>query len=103
MQPAEDQQHQEEVLAMSFTQKVKKEMIEVGITTLCFFVWFGVLVLLKRLYLAEYEIKFKGLSLAFVGALVVAKVVVVMEHFSLGQWIRSHPAFIDVLLRTLLY
>jgi hypothetical protein len=28
---------------MSFRQKLKKELREVAVTTLCFFVWFGVL------------------------------------------------------------
>jgi hypothetical protein len=88
---------------MSFRQKAGKEMREVAVLTLCFFIWFGVLILLRRLYLAEYEIQFRGLSLALVGALVVAKVVLVLEHVPLGQWVRQHAAAIDVILRTLLY
>jgi hypothetical protein len=88
---------------MSFRQKALKELRAVVATTLYFAICFGVLVLLKRLYLAEYEIEFRGLSLALVGALVAAKVVLVLEHVSLGQWIRNHPAIVEVVLRTLLY
>src|SRR5215831_15502769 len=88
---------------MSLRQKLGKEIREVTMVTLGFFIWFGVLILLKRLYLAEYQIRFRGLSLALLGALVVAKVVLVMEHVPLGQWVRQHAAGVDVILRTLLY
>src|SRR5262245_48807746 len=88
---------------MSFQQKLVNEMREVALTTLYFAVCFGVLVALKRLYLAEYQIRFRGLSLAVVSALIVAKVVLVMEHVTLGQWVRSHAAGLGVILRTLLY
>jgi hypothetical protein len=88
---------------MSFREKFMEEIKEVVATTLYFAAWFGVLVLLKRLYLAQYEIQFRGLSLALLGALVVAKVVLVMEHVSFGQWFRNHPPLVEVVLRTLLY
>lgn len=68
-----------------------------------FAIWIGVLVLLKELILAEYQIKFHGLSLALVGTLVLAKVVLVLEHVPLGTWIRSRPALVGVILRTVLY
>ena len=73
------------------------------VVTLGFFIWFDLLIVLKRLYLAEYQIQFRGLSIALVGALVVAKVVVVMEHVSLGKWVRYQAAVVEVILRTLLY
>src|SRR5262249_2519918 len=44
-----------------------------------------------------------GLSLALIGALIVAKVVLVLEHVSLGEWINRHPAAVDVAVRTLFY
>jgi len=62
-----------------------------------------VLILLKRLVLAEYEIKFRGAWIAIVGALIVAKVVLVLEHVPLGRWTRRHPPALDVALRTLFY
>jgi hypothetical protein len=61
------------------------------------------MVAMKRLTLAEYEIKFRGLTLALVGALVVAKVVLIMEHVSLGGWVQKQPALLEVTLRTVLY
>ena len=57
------------------------------------------IVLLKYLVLAEYQVAFHGLSVALVGALVLAKVVLVLEHVALGQWVRARPAWVDVVLR----
>lgn len=88
---------------MSPKQRLKKEIREVALTTFYFAVWLGALVLVKRLILEEYHIEFRGLSIALVGALIIAKVVLVLEHVPLGQWLRRHAALVEVVLRTLLY
>lgn len=88
---------------MSLRQKLKDEIKAVALVTLYFATWLGLLVLLKKLILAEYQIEFNGLSVALVGALVLAKVVLVLEHISLGTWVRTNKALIDVVLRTILY
>ena len=88
---------------MSLRQKLRNEIRAVALATLYFATWIGVLVVLKELALAEYGIEFHGLSLALVGALVLAKVVLVLEHVTLGAWIRTRPAWVDVILRTALY
>jgi hypothetical protein len=88
---------------MSVKQKLANEIKAIVLTTLYFAVWFGMLVVLKELILADYDIAFRGFSAALIGALVVAKVVLVMEHVTLGQWVHKHPALVDVILRTLLY
>src|SRR5688572_27969493 len=87
----------------SFLHKVRNEIKIVGLVTLIFAIYFVMMMLLKRLMLAQYEFEFRGLSAALIGALVVAKVVVVLDHVSLGQWLRRQPVIVDVLLRTLLY
>ena len=88
---------------MSFAHKVKHEIAAVLSLTIYFGFWLGVLVLLKYLLLAEYKIAFHDLSVALVGALVLAKVVLVLEHVSLGGWVRAQPAWVHVVLRTALY
>ncbi len=88
---------------MSIQKKMTGEIKAVGLATLYFAVWIGVLAVLKELILAEYRIEFRGLSMALVGALILAKVVLVLEHVSLGSWVRKQPAWVDVLLRTVLY
>ncbi|HBX42422.1 MAG TPA: hypothetical protein DEH27_00755 [Deltaproteobacteria bacterium] len=88
---------------MSLRQKLRDEIRAVALATLYFATWIGLLVLLKTLILAEYRIEFHGLSAALVGALVLAKVVLVLEHVPLGKWVRTRPALIEVALRTALY
>ena len=74
-----------------------------ALTTLYFAAWFLALVLVKKLILDEYHIQFRGVSIALFGALVMAKVVLVLEHVPLGRWVGRHAAALDVALRTLLY
>jgi hypothetical protein len=69
---------------MNLRQKLKDEIRAVAVATLYFAAWIGVLVLLKTILLAEDRIEFHGWSLALVGALVLAKVVLVLEHVPLG-------------------
>jgi len=88
---------------MSITQKLKHEVAAVMWLTFYFGCWLGVFALIKYLLLAEYQIVFSGLSVAMVGALVLAKVVLVLEYVPLGKWIQTKPAWVDVLLRTTLY
>ena len=88
--------------AMSLRQKLVREIRMVFVVTLYFLICFAVLMALKRLYLADYEIKFRGVGLALVSALIVAKVVLLMEHVTLGQWVRNHAVAVDILIRTVL-
>lgn len=88
---------------MSITQKLKHEVAAVAWLTFYFGCWLGVFALIKYLLLAEYQIAFAGFSVAIVGALVLAKVVLVLEYVPLGKWIQAKPAWVDVMLRTALY
>ena len=88
---------------MELKQRIVHELKVVGIATLYFGSWLAVLVLIKQLILAEYQIEFYGLSKAVLGALILAKVVIVLEHVSLGDWVRRQPAWVGVTLRTILY
>ena len=88
---------------MSASDKIRNELKAVGVTTLYFAIWLGALTLLKKLILAEYDIEFKGLSVTLVGALILAKVVLILEYVPLGDWVCKQPAWVDVVLRTLVY
>jgi hypothetical protein len=88
---------------MSLWKKLTKEIKAVALATLYFATWIGVLMVLKVLVLEEYRIEFHAWSQVLVGALVLAKVVLVLEHAPLGAWIRTRPAWVDVIMRTVLY
>jgi hypothetical protein len=84
-------------------EKLKSEIRAVLLATLFFAAWLGVLMLLKLLILEDYHIHFGGFSMVLVGALILGKVVLILEHVSLGSWLHKHPSIVEVLLRTLLY
>jgi hypothetical protein len=88
---------------MRIQQKLKEESKAIGIAALYFGSWIAALLLVKSLVLAEYRIAFHGWSAAVVGALILSKVVLVLEHVSLGKWVRTRSAWVDVVLRTAVY
>lgn len=88
---------------MELIRKIIREVKSVGLATLYFGCWLAVLIMIKQLVLAEYHIQFHGLTNAVIGALILGKTVLVLEHVPLGEWVRKQPALIDVLLRTVLY
>jgi hypothetical protein len=88
---------------MRVTAKVKNEIVAVGLTTLFFGVWFCMMMLLKKLVLADYQIQFGNLSMALMGALIVAKVVLIMESIPLGAWLRNRSGVSHIAVRTLMY
>ena len=88
---------------MSIKERLEQEFKALMIAILYFGCWIGALLLLKHLILAEYKIAFAGWSMVVVGALILSKVVLVLEHVSLGAWVRDRPAWVDIVLRTILY
>lgn len=88
---------------MSIKQKLKHELRAIVMVTLFFAAWLGILMVLKVLILEDYQIRFGGLSMVLIGALVLAKVVLILEHVPLGAWLRNQPVLVDVILRTILY
>jgi len=88
---------------MSFKEKIKEEIRQIGIVSLYFLICLGTMLLLKKLLLAEYHIKFFGLSAAIIGALVVAKVVVILDHTPVSKRFQNRPLFVGVIYRSLVY
>lgn len=79
------------------------ELSSLAIVALYFGCWIGVAICLKVLVLAEYHVTFAGWSVILAGALVLSKVVLILEHVSLGDWLRARPAWVDVVARTAAY
>jgi hypothetical protein len=88
---------------MNLKEKLAEELKEVGLVTAFFAVAFGVLMLLKELMLAEYDITISGFTTVLISALILAKVVVILMHVKLGGWVERRPAIVGVGLRTSLY
>jgi membrane protease YdiL (CAAX protease family) len=88
---------------MGIKEKIKEELIQVGTVTLYFLFCFGMILLLKKLFLAEYDVGFYALSAAVLGALVVGKVVVILDHTKIGNRFEEKPPYVDIIYRSLTY
>ena len=89
---------------MSLLTTVKHELQQVGLVILYFLFCFAIVLTLKKLFLASYEIEFYGLSVAAVGALVVGKVVVILDKTRVGtRFDHGNSLVIAALYKTLCY
>jgi hypothetical protein len=88
---------------MGIPVRLMQELKTLALVFLYFACWLGILFLIKHLVLAEYHIEFSGVSGALIGALVLSKVVMILEFVPLGKWLQHTPAWVDVVVRTLLY
>lgn len=87
----------------SLRERVARELREIGLVTLYFLACFLLFLSLKKLLLEEYDVEVAVFSTAVVGALVTAKVVVLLEKTSFGNRFRSGPLALHVLWRSLAY
>ena len=71
--------------------------------TLYFLFCFGLILLLKKLFLAAYDVEFYALSKAVVGALIVGKVVVVLDHTKAGDRFQHHLGYLNVIYKSAIY
>ncbi|MFZ2312044.1 MAG: hypothetical protein WAV82_05455 [Methylobacter sp.] len=89
---------------MSLLAKLKHEVKEVGLVTLYFFFCFGVMLTMKQLLLADYRIEVQVVSTAAISALIIAKIVIILDHTSAGnRFDTSRPLWWIVLYKTLVY
>ena len=88
---------------MSLIEAAKKEVKEVAAVTLYFLIGFAFIFILLKLLLAEYEIEVSVVSLAVIGALIVGKVVVVMNHTKLMSFFQDRPGYVIILYKTTIY
>ena len=83
--------------------KLKHELRELIPVTLFFFVAFQVLALTQALMLKQYGIHTVAFVAATIGALVVAKVVVIADHFALVNRFPEKPLIYNVVWKTVIY
>jgi len=71
--------------------------------TLFFFVGFNLILLTKRLFLADYLIAYTGFLIATTSALVVGKVVLVADKLPLLKSLDDQPLAYPILFKTIVY
>jgi hypothetical protein len=82
---------------------IKHELLEVLPPTIFFFVAFNVVTITKRLMLEQYGIEFFGFVTATVGALVVAKVVLLADNIPFINNYPDNPLIYNVVWKTVIY
>lgn len=87
----------------NLSQKVRHELRELMPVTIFFFVAFQLLALTDSLILKQYGIHPTTFFAATMLALVVAKVVVITDHFALVNRFPEKPLIYNVLWKTLIY
>jgi lipid-binding SYLF domain-containing protein len=81
--------------------RIIHEVKLVGLVTLYFMACFALVLTLKKLFLAQYSLEIYGISAAVVGALVVGKVVVLLDHTRLGnRFDQGHALWRGALYKT---
>jgi hypothetical protein len=89
---------------MGVLSVLKHEVRQVGMVILYFLFCFGVVLTVKKLMLASYQIEFYALSSAVVGALVIGKVVVVLDKTRAGtRFDASLPLGLAALYKSMVY
>ena len=68
-----------------------------------FLTGFMLVLLIIKLSLAQYSIEVSTVSRAVIGALIAAKVVLILHHTSLDRSFRDYPRALSVLWRTIFY
>ena len=96
-------QHTFDFNTIHMLKKFFKEIKTIARTAAYFAIVFILMMVMKTLDLKDYNIEFNGISQALLGALVMSKVVILMEYITLGKRVQRQPAIVDVILRTILY
>ena len=87
----------------TLNQKLKHELRELIPVTMFFFATFQLLALTEALMLEQFGIRVSAFLTATVLALVVAKVVLITDHFSLVNRFSDKPLSHNVLWKTAIY
>lgn len=82
---------------------MKREFVEILPVTVFFLIALHLIAFSKHLVLAEEGIVYDGMVAATVGALVIAKVVLVADKLTIMRLYRGRPLYRPILYRTVLY
>jgi hypothetical protein len=82
---------------------IKHEFLEVIPPTIFFLVGFSLLIVTKTLILKDYGIHFSGYAKAVVGALMVGKILLIVDKFSFVNKFPDKPLMYNVVWKTMIY
>jgi hypothetical protein len=80
-----------------------REFLEILPAVLFFFVALIVILVLLKLFVSQYSIEFYAFSKAAVGALILSKVVLVMDWAESGRRVSTQPRAVVIACKTFIY
>ena len=81
----------------------KKELRELIPTTIFFFITFNIIAFSRALVLEQYGIKLSAFGTATVGALIVAKVILIVNKLSFVNIFSNKPLFYSIIWKTFIF
>ena len=81
-------------------QKIRKEFLEILPAFLFFFLMFQILSITRALTLREYGITLHGHCVALLGAVIVAKAILIADKFPFLNFYPARPLLLNVLAKT---
>lgn len=78
-------------------------MIEVGLITGYFFLCFALFMIIKKLILFEHNITFYGWSSSIIGALLMGKVVFLIDKVPIHQFLKRLAPIYEIIFKALIY
>jgi len=88
---------------MTSEPKWKHELKQILAISSTFFVMFLLFMLLKKSMLAAYNIEFHAFGIALIGALIIAKVVLLVDLLPVTKRMDNHSNIYSVIYRSLIY
>lgn len=85
------------------TQFVRREFLEILPVMIFFFISFQLIAFSKHLVLTQEGVVYDGFIAATLGALVIAKVVLVVDELPIMRLYRGRPLYRPILYRTVFY
>jgi hypothetical protein len=83
--------------------RLGREFRQFAAVVLFFFIGFMLIFVLFKLFVSQYSIEFYAFSKAAIGALILGKVVVTMDHLKFGRGFDSSPRAVAVVYKTFVY
>jgi len=88
---------------MKIKKIIKYQLMEMAVVTAYFYIAFSFVILVKMLILAQYNIEFDRIIGALGSALIMGKVILVLDSIRLPKLFNSRRMIIGVLFRTIVY
>ncbi len=87
----------------NFKERAKHQISEFAVMFFYLWIMFGMLAVHESIILAQHQIDFESHGLAFINALVFAKVMLIAEDMHLGRRLEDQPLVYSIIFKSVLF